>query len=172
MGNFQYLMKILITTGLGVFLFSCGSGGSNDEVLLPAGAVSLTSKTIIETPKEVIQVLFAEDIAEDIHQSKPDDINLPLGLKAAFDIEYLGAFRVEADGESTSDYALGTLGCNPDNNSLFMAGHSYYNAIAEFEIPSELSFETQVENIPEAPVLKSYVQILRKKKSVIPLIKS
>ena len=140
--------------------------------MLPAATVSLTSKTPIETPEEVIQVLFAEDIAEDIRQSKPDDMNLPLGLQVALDIEYLGAFRVEADGESTSDYALGTLGCNPDNNSLFMAGHSYYNAIAEFEIPSELSFETQVENIPEAPVLKSYVQILRKKKSVIPLIKS
>jgi hypothetical protein len=163
MGNFQYLMKILITTGLGVFLFSCGSGGSNDEVLLPAGAVSLTSKTIIETPKEVIQVLFAEDIAEDIHQSKPDDINLPLGLQAALDIEYTGAFRVVAGGESNSNYAVGALGFNPENNSIFLAGHSHDNAIAEFAIPSSLSFETQAKNIPEAAVLQQYVKVLNKK---------
>ena len=146
-----------------MYLFSCGSGGSNDEVLLPTGAVSLTSKTPIETPKEVIQVLFAEDIAEDIRQSKPDDMNLPLGLQAALDIEYLGAFRAVAGGQSNSNYAVGTLGFNPDNNSIYMAGHDYHGAIAEFEIPADLSFETQAANIPEAPVLQDYVTILNKK---------
>jgi hypothetical protein len=165
MGNFQSLVKIVVTTGLGLSLFACGSGSSGDEAFVPAEADTLTSKAPIETPKENIQVLFAEDIQKDIRQSVPTDINIPLGLKATLDIEYLGAFRVIADGESTSDYAVGTLGFNPDNNSLFMAGHAHHNAIAEFKIPGELSFETQVSNIPEAPVLQQYVKILNKKET-------
>jgi hypothetical protein len=44
-----------------------------------------------------------------------------------------------------------------------MAGHSQHNAIAEFEIPAELSFETQLSDIPVAAVLQPYVKILNKK---------
>ena len=84
-------------------------------------------------------------------------------MQATLDIEYLGAFRVLADGQSTSDYAIGRLGYNPDNNSIFMAGHAHHNAIAEFEIPSQFSFETQAANIPAAAVLKEYVKVLNKK---------
>jgi hypothetical protein len=165
MGTFQYFVKIVVTTGLGLFLFSCGTGGSGDEAIIPAEALSVITETPIETPKEDIQVLFAEDIEKDIRQSVPTDINIPLGLKATLDIEYLGAFRALADGQSTSDYAVGTLGFNPDNNSIFMAGHTHHNAIAEFKIPDELSFETQVSNIPEAAVLQEYVTILNKKET-------
>ncbi|MFT6910243.1 MAG: hypothetical protein ACJAS1_006971 [Oleiphilaceae bacterium] len=165
MGTFQYLVKILVTTGLGLSLFSCGSGGTVDEVIIPAEALSVITETPIETPKEDIQVLFSEDIEKDIRQSVPTDINIPLGLKAALDIEYLGAFRALADGQSTSDYAVGTLGFNPDNNSIFMAGHDYHGAIAEFAIPSQLSFESQASNIPEAAVLQQYVKILNKKET-------
>jgi len=164
MGNFQYLVKIVVTTGLGLSLFSCGAGGSGDEAIIPAEVVSAITETSIETPKKDIQVLFTEDIAKDIRQSEPSNIIIPLGLKATLDIEYLGAFRVIADGESTSDYAVGTLGFNPENNSIYMAGHSHHNAVAEFEIPSKLSFETEVVKIPEAAVLQSYITILDKKK--------
>ena len=79
------------------------------------------------------------------------------------DIEYLGAFKVNAGGESGSDWAVGTLGFNPDSNSLFMAGHAHDNAIAEFKIPSELSFDPEVANINNALVLQKYVKILGKK---------
>ena len=163
MGNIQFFVKIVVTTGLGLFLFSCGTGGSGDEAIIPAEALSVITETPIETPKEDIQVLFAEDIEKDIRQSVPTDINIPLGLKATLDIEYLGAFRVVAQGESNSNYAVGTLGYNPDNNSLFMAGHAHHNAIAEFEVPSQFSFESLASNIPEAAVLQEYVTILNKK---------
>jgi hypothetical protein len=157
---FQKSVKSALLTGLSLSLLACGS---NDEVpASPIVAVTPTP-TPIKTPQENIQILFAEDIAEDIRQSEPNDINLPLGLQATFDIEYLGAFRVEADGESTSDYAVGALGFNPNNNSLFMAGHTQHSAIAEFEIPTKLSFETQVLHLPKAAVLQQYVKILFKK---------
>ena len=157
---FQKLAKLALSAGLSLSLFACGSGGGPT---LSNKAVTTLPPVEVVAPVVEIQVLFEEDIAEDIRQSEPNDINLPLGLQATLDIEYLGAFRVEADGESTSDYAVGTLGYNPDNNSLFMAGHSYHNAIAEFEIPTQLSFETQAANIPEAAVLQKYVRILDKK---------
>jgi len=48
------------------------------------------------------QVLFDEDIAKDIRQSIPTDVNIPLGIQATLDVEYLGAFRANAGGESSS----------------------------------------------------------------------
>jgi hypothetical protein len=147
----QNLTKLASVVVLCSSMFACGS---SDETTVSA--------EVLVAPKE-IQVLFSEDIAEDIRQSKPNDINVPLGLEATLEIEYLGAFRVIADGESSSDYAVGTIGFNPDNNSIFMAGHSRDNAIAEFEIPSELSFETVASEIPEAAVLQKYFKILDKR---------
>lgn len=151
--------ELVLYAGLGLSLLACGSsdGGSTSNKLVDI-------PTAIETPNEDIQVLFEEDIAEDIRQSEPNDINLPLGLQATLDIEYLGAFRVLAEGQSTSDFAVGALGFNPDSNSLFMAGHTQHGAIAEFAVPSEFSFAENVENIPAAPVLQEYVAILHRKK--------
>lgn len=146
---------------LSLSLLACGSGTTENSTTATFKTTTVATPPA-PAPEVKVQLLFEQDIAKDIRQSTPDDINLPLGLEAAFDIEYQGAFRVEADGESSSDYAVGTLGFNPDNNSIFMAGHSHHNAIAEFEIPSKLSFETQIANIAEAPVLQSYVQILGK----------
>jgi hypothetical protein len=157
---FQKSVKSALLTGLSLSLLACGS---NDEVPASAIVAVTPTPTPIKTPQENIQILFAEDIAEDIRQSEPNDINLPLGLQATLDVGYIGAFRVEADGESTSDYAVGALGFNPDNNSLFMAGHTQHSAIAEFEIPTQLSFEPVAANILEAAVLQKYVKILNKK---------
>jgi hypothetical protein len=109
------------------------------------------------------QVLFEEDIARDIRQSIPTEVNIPLGIQATLDVKYLGAFRVEAGGESTSNYAVGTLGYNPSNNSLFLAGHDNHKAIAEFAIPSAFSKEALVINITQAAVLQDYTKILTKK---------
>ncbi|MEP1446559.1 MAG: hypothetical protein ABJK37_10665 [Paraglaciecola sp.] len=162
MKTLQMSVKLALSVVLSLSLLSCGSGGgSSTSVKIDTPPTQIETPT--ETPQENIQVLFEEDIAEDIRQSEPNDINLPLGLQAAFDIEYLGAFRVNADGQSTSDYAIGALGFNPDNNSLFMVGHSHHNAIAEFAVPSNLSFETEPARIPEAAVLQPYVQVLSKK---------
>ncbi|MEQ3660119.1 MAG: hypothetical protein ABNH21_14310 [Glaciecola sp.] len=109
------------------------------------------------------QVLFEEDIAEDIAQSTPSDVNIPLGIQATLDVEYLGAFRVEAGGESSSNYAVGTLGYNAENDSLFMAGHAHHNAIAEFGIPTTLSLEETVLDIIQAEVYQNYETVLDKR---------
>jgi hypothetical protein len=162
MKTLQTSVKLALSAVLSLSLLACGSGGGTTTSAKVDTPPTLT-ETPTETPQENIQVLFEEDIAEDIRQSEPSDINLPLGLQATLDIEYLGAFRVLASGQSTSDYAIGRLGYNPDNNSIFMAGHAHHNALAEFAIPAELSIEKNPANIPEAAVLQKYVQVLQKK---------
>lgn len=171
MQPFQYFVTLALTAGLALSLSGCGSGGGTPTTavsepipdVVETIPVEVIEEVVEETVKENVQVLFTEDIAEELRQSTPTDINLPLGLQATFDIEYLGAFRALASGESNSNYAVGTLGFNPDNNSIFMAGHDYHGAIAEFEIPAELSFAAQPSNIIEAAVLQQYEQILGKK---------
>lgn len=160
------VVKRVFILGLCFSLISCGSDNVESQGV-PAVSEDTVKEEII-TPATAtvsvdIQLLFDEDIAENLLQSTPEDVNFPLGLKAAFDIEYKGAFRVIAEGESNSNFAVGALGYNPDNNSIYMAGHSYHNAIAEFAIPSDLSLEPEVINLPHAAVLQDYVTILDKK---------
>ena len=59
------------------------------------------------------------------------------GLATIDDLVYLGAFRLSSDdfGVSNTNYAVGALGYNPQNHSLFIAGHAHHNAVAEFAIP-------------------------------------
>jgi hypothetical protein len=124
---------------------------------------SAGNEATLERRIKVERFLFEEDIARDIRQSTPTDVNIPKGLAAVFDIEYLGAFRVLADGESRSDYAVGAMGFNKNNNSIYLAGHAHHNAIAEFAIPDELSLESDAPNVVQAEVLQQYIKILDKR---------
>jgi hypothetical protein len=71
------------------------------------------------------------------------------GLLAIGDLKYAGAFRLPSDefGDSSADYAVGTLGYNPRHHSLYIAGHAQQTAIAEFAIP-ELGHATDVRSLP------------------------
>ncbi len=53
------------------------------------------------------------------------------------DLTYDGAFRITKNtfGPSSINYAQGPIEYNPDNHSLFIVGHPYQQAIAEFPIP-------------------------------------
>lgn len=106
------------------------------------------------------KVLYDEDIAEVMPVSTVDNPHVPLGLQAQFNVDYQGAFRALAGGESSSNFAVGTLGFNPSKNSLFLAGHAHHNGIAEFQIPDSFSFESEAKNILKADVLQSYVKLL------------
>lgn len=79
----------------------------------------------------------------------PDTSDEP-GRFQMTDLEYAGAFRLSSDdfGDSNVNYAVGTLGYNPDRHSLFVAGHAQHNAVAEFAIPQELGMGDLVEDLP------------------------
>jgi len=75
---------------------------------------------------------------------------------------YKGAFRISSDtfGDSSLNYAIGTLAYNPANHSLFIAGHDHHRAIAEFAIPELLDRPTLNElNVVETPI-QSFKSIL------------
>jgi len=104
--------------------------------------------------------VYEADLAENMPKSSPQSPHIPLALGKHFVVRYQGAFRALARGESSSNYAVGTLGLNPQRNSIYLAGHAHHNAIAEFAIPSNLSFEQDPKRIVKAKVLQPYVRVL------------
>jgi hypothetical protein len=183
------LMLSAITLSL---LAACGGGASGTAptaAVTPAAPtstatpvattpVATTTTTTVITPSaistpsasqsnsESLQYsarVFSEDLAPVVQQSIPTASNIPQGLSSVLDVSYQGAFRVVAQGESMSDFAVGTLAYNPDNHSVFMAGHPYQNAVAEFAVPSLNPAIDTVAELPMATVLQPYVTILDKK---------
>ena len=75
---------------------------------------------------------------------------LPTERLRISDLDYLGAFRLSSDtfGASNTNYAVGTLGYNRTNHSLFIAGHAQHNAVAEFAIPAALGTGNVVDELP------------------------
>ena len=70
-------------------------------------------------------------------ENQPDPPNNDPGLLTIEELQYEGAFRLSSDtfGASSTNYAVGTLAYNPENHSLFIAGHATGYSIAEFTIP-------------------------------------
>ncbi len=81
------------------------------------------------------------------------------GLFAIDDLSYVGAFRVsdQEHGDSSSNYAVGTLAYHAGRHSLYLAGHAHHNAIAEFAIPTLGTSET----VEELPLVEEPLQDFR-----------
>lgn len=78
------------------------------------------------------------------------------------DIEYQGAFRLPATtyGTSSLNYSQGPLEYNSENHSIFIAGHTHHQNIAEFAIPEIVKSEILSElNMAGAP-LQEFVSVL------------
>ena len=107
--------------------------------------------------------VFASDLAQDYPQSTASNLVIPKGLSSIVTIEYQGKFKVQAGGDSGPSHAVGVIAYNPDNDSLYLAGHAHHNAVAEFQIPSHLSISDTLADAPFAPVLQDFVSVLDKK---------
>jgi len=85
--------------------------------------------------------------------------NLPLINQN--NLSYLGAFTVPkgAFGSSTFAYGGTAIAFNPVNNSLFMVGHDWDQAIAEIKIPTTLSTSGNWNNLPTAAVLQPFQDV-------------
>ena len=71
------------------------------------------------------------------------------------DLQYEGAFRIKAMtfDSSSINYSQGPILYNPDNHSLFIVGHPYQQAIAEFPIPEIIDAESIADlNMSEEPI--------------------
>jgi len=83
-------------------------------------------------------------------------------------VQYKGAFRIPSGtyGASSADYSYGAIGFNPDKNSLFVAGHEYEGAIAEFPIPAIVN-STDIGALKTASTpIQSFAKVLSKATNV------
>lgn len=119
-----------------IALFAFGCSDSTDEVDASRDASTADSG--------------ADAGGEDASTSSP-------GLVRIDDFVYAGAFRISSGmfGGSNLNYAVGTLGYNPEAGSLFIAGHAQHNMVAEFAIPDSLGMSDVV---TELPVVESALQ--------------
>ena len=78
------------------------------------------------------------------------------------DLQYVGAFRLPTGpiGASTFSYGGSAIAFNPANNSLFLAGHPYDQAVAEVAIPNSIVNTTDLNKLATAGVLQPFSSIL------------
>lgn len=59
-------------------------------------------------------------------------------------LEYVGGFRVPSNefGESSMNFSQGPIFYDPQNQSVFLVGHSHHQAIAEFGVPEIIDSTT------------------------------
>jgi len=87
------------------------------------------------------------------------------------DLKYLGAFRVpQGDYGSPTysgfNYGGTALAYNPKRNSLFLAGHAWYQLTAEISIPRIVK-SARLDDLKTARVLQSFVDITEGRRSDI-----
>ena len=82
------------------------------------------------------------------------------GLLDQSDLQYLGAFRLPSGtfGASSFDYGGTALAFNPANNSLFIVGHDWDQAVAEISIPTIRT--GSLSGLSTASVLQPFVDVL------------
>jgi hypothetical protein len=81
-------------------------------------------------------------------------------LLAGADLEYLGAFRVPQGDYGSPQYSGFNFGgtaltYNPNNNSLFLVGHNWYQLTAEISIPPAIN-STNIDRLNTATVLQPF----------------
>lgn len=97
--------------------------------------------------------------------ASPGETGEPLALpRFAIDqLQYQGAFRLPAQdlGVSSVNFSYGAIGFNSDKNSLFVAGHEYHGAVAEFKIPTIVN-STNLSELRMATVLQNFASVVSK----------
>jgi hypothetical protein len=94
-------------------------------------------------------------------KSKPQKPQPP-GRTLSSLLQYVGAFRFPEGkiGASLFGYGGTAIAFNPANNSLFVVGHDWDQAIAEVKIPDTVVNSNQLSELPTAKVLQPFVRIL------------
>lgn len=94
---------------------------------------------------------LADNSGENVNYVDPELIQFS-------DMHYLGSFRIPDGMIGDSQIAFGgtALAYNAANNSLFMVGHVYDQAIAEFKIPDLIVDSNNIDDLTTATVLQSF----------------
>jgi hypothetical protein len=77
------------------------------------------------------------------------------------DLHYLGGFRLPGGEHGVSSFAHGgtAITFNPVNNSLFMVGHDWVQAVAEVAIPARPINSKRVKDWPVASCLQPFMDV-------------
>lgn len=88
----------------------------------------------------------------------------PSALVTKQDFEYVGAFRLPEGmfGESDFSYAEGPIAHNPDNNSLYVVGHSHQQAISEVRIPNLVNSQSLSDLKVASSPLQNFSRVLNR----------
>lgn len=98
-----------------------------------------------------------------------DPLQLPLISINDINKSFVGAFKVEYsspnDGANPdlplrTSYANGRLAYSPNSQSVFIDSHRYSDAIAEFEIPLNLSRASNPNSLPNATVIQDFATVI------------
>lgn len=78
------------------------------------------------------------------------------------DLEYAGAFRVPADmfGISELNFAAGPIEVSPVRGSIYLVGHAYQQAIAEFPMPGLVMSEVLSDLRMAGPPIQTFASVL------------
>ena len=92
------------------------------------------------------------------------------GLLSVNDLSFKGAFRIPAANDSVSsmEWSEGPMGYNPDRHSVYLVGHAWHQAIAEFSVP-ELVNSPNISELNQAVKLQDFSRVLGRPPNIQPL---
>lgn len=107
-------------------------------------------------------VVLAVTDKDGARTTKSADILIDGQLIHQNNLQYVGAFRLPSGtfGASSFDYGGTALAFNPANNSLFIVGHDWDQAVAEVAIPQSIVNSANLNNLSTASVLQNFVNVM------------
>jgi hypothetical protein len=167
--NSAYSATLSATGGSGNYTFAVTSGS------LPAGlSLNGSSGVLSGTPTASGSSTFTITATDSGSSSLKGSqayaftVNAPgtsQPLLYSPNVQYVGAFRVPngqfgSDQYDTFSYGGTALAYNAANNSLFMVGHPYEQAIAQISIPSTIVNSSNVSSLTTASMLQNFDKVL------------
>jgi hypothetical protein len=137
-----------------LFAAGCGNGGPEEtdasEDIVPADADALEDAPADADAADDAGTDADADADADAADVVPDTV--APGLVQFSDFELVGAFRVPADtfGISEMNFSQGPLEYDPENRTILIVGHTYQQAVAEFQVP-ELVLSDRLEDLNMSP---------------------
>ncbi|MFT5356282.1 MAG: hypothetical protein ACI9KE_003505 [Polyangiales bacterium] len=151
-----------VTQSLPFALVALAALGCSDSPSVETDASTLDSSVMDAAVDGNVADAGTSDASETDASETDANTALP-GLVRIDDFIYAGAFRISSSmfGGSNLNYAVGTLGYNPEAGSLFIAGHAQHTMVAEFAIPDSLGMSDVVTELPVvASPLQDFVPVL------------
>jgi hypothetical protein len=167
--NSAYSATINATGGSGTYTFAVTAGSLPSWLSLNGGTGVLTG-----TPTASGNASFTITATDSANSALKGSRAYTLLTNAAGasepllyspNVQYVGAFRVPngqfgSDQYDTFSYGGTALAYDSANNSLFMVGHPYDQAVAQISIPSTILNSSNISSLTTATMLQNFTNVL------------